>query len=149
MTGARLKRIEGYITGDEFMVTYGDGLSDVDIKALVKFHQSNGKLGTVTGVRPPSRFGELVLSGDSVDKFSEKPHAAEGLINGGFFVFSRGFFDYVADEDTCTLEGEPLERLSSDGQLGVFRHEGFWQPIDTQRELEAVNAIWKTGRAPW
>ncbi len=148
MTGARIKRIEQYIDGDLFMVTYGDGVADIDINRLLEFHKSHGKTGTVTGVRPSSRFGELIVEGDRVIQFSEKPQIREGLINGGFLVFNRDFFNYLKDEDSCRLEAEPLERLALDNELMTYNHDGFWHCMDTYRDMEALNDIWKK-QAPW
>ena len=150
MTGARLKRVERYL-GDatQFLLTYGDGLSDVDVPASVAFHQAHGKLATVTGVRPPSRFGELVVDGSRVDKFSEKPNVAEGYINGGFFVFSREFLKYVDDDDSCILERGPLERAAADGELMIHPHHGFWQCMDTYRDLVRLEDAWNNGNPPW
>jgi glucose-1-phosphate cytidylyltransferase len=148
LTGARVKRIEKYIDGDLFMLTYGDGVADIDIKKLLEFHKSHGKIGTVTGVHPSSRFGELVVESDQVKEFSEKPQIKEGFINGGFFVFNKKFFDYLNDDDSCVLEGEPLEHLASDGELMIWKHKGFWQCMDTYRDMMLLNDIW--GReAPW
>lgn len=149
MTGARVKRIEKYITGSEFMLTYGDGVANIDINQLLEFHRSHGKIGTVTGVRPPSRFGELVVEGEMVAKFSEKPLVSQGYINGGFFVFDRRFFDYLTAEDGCVLEREPLERLAEEGELVMYPHPGYWQCMDTYRDLELLQKTWETGRAPW
>lgn len=148
-TGARVKKIESYIDTDVFMLTYGDGLSNINIKNLLEYHKSHGKIGTVTGVHPPSRFGELVMKSDRVESFSEKPKTINGLISGGFFVFNRSIFDYLEDEDGCILEKRPLENLSSDGELMVYPHEGFWQCVDTYRELEMLNDMWKSSNAPW
>ena len=148
-TGARVKRIEKYIDGDIFMLTYGDGVSNVDISRLLKFHRSHGKIGTVTGVHPSSRFGELVINKDRVVDFGEKPQTKEGLINGGFFVFNKKFFEYIKDDDDCYMEKEPLENLVRDNELMVYRHEGFWQCMDTQRELDILGSLWDSGRAPW
>ena len=131
------------------MVTYGDGLSNVNIKNLLEYHKSHGKIGTVTGVHPSSRFGELVLKENQVELFSEKPQTIKGLINGGFFVFNRSFFDYLEDDDNCTLEKKPLESLAADGELMVYPHNDFWQCIDTYRELESLNNMWKSSNAPW
>jgi glucose-1-phosphate cytidylyltransferase len=130
------------------MATYGDGLASVDIGALMAFHKMHGKLATVTAVRPPARFGGLVLDGDAVGTFSEKPQTGEGWINGGFFVFEPRVFDYL-DSDDSILEREPLERLAADGELMAFRHEGFWQPMDTLREKELLESLWASGHAPW
>jgi len=149
MTGARLRRVAPYLTDDEFMLTYGDGLCDVDLRALLEFHRRSGTIGTVTGVRPQSRFGELAVDGAHVRAFSEKPSVTEGWINGGFFVFRRAMLEYVRDDDACTLEREPLERLAGDGQLSVFRHEGFWQCMDTYRDLMRLEEAWDGGNAPW
>ncbi len=148
MTGGRIRRLKSLVRGETFMATYGDGVSSVDIKALVAFHRAHGKLATVTAVRPPSRFGGLVLEAGTVREFSEKPQTGEGWINGGFFVFERGVFDYLAD-DTTILEREPLERLAADGQLMAFEHTGFWQPMDTLREKQLLESLWSSGSAPW
>jgi len=148
-TGARVKRIEKYINGDLFMLTYGDGVANIDIKKLLMFHIKHGKIGTVTGVHPSSRFGELVVKGDRVIRFGEKPQVKEGFINGGFFVFRKEFFKYLKDDDGCFMEKEPLENLSADGQLKVYLHEGFWQCMDTRRELDILNRLWASGNPPW
>ena len=149
MTGARIKRASRYLTGDRFMVTYGDGVADIDARTLVAFHAARGTLGTVTGVRPSSRFGELLTSGERVVQFSEKPRTHEGLINGGFFVFERGVLDYLTDAPGCVLEREPLEKLAADGQLSVFQHPGFWQCMDTYRDLQYLTQLWDAGAAAW
>jgi glucose-1-phosphate cytidylyltransferase len=148
MTGGRLLHLKKWIAGEPFMVTYGDGLGDVDIGALVEFHRAHGKLATVTAVHPPARFGDLVLDKDAVSQFSEKPQTGEGWINGGFFVFEPGVFDYIPDDQT-SLEREPLERLAADHQLMAFRHSGFWQPMDTLREKQLLESLWESGKAPW
>lgn len=148
MTGGRVLLLKRLIGNESFSVTYGDSLGNVDISALVKFHRSHGKLATVTAVRPPARFGELILDGDRVTQFREKPQTGEGWINGGFFVFEPGVFDYLAN-DQSVLEREPLERLAAEEQLMVFRHEGFWQPMDTLREKYLLESLWNEGRAPW
>jgi glucose-1-phosphate cytidylyltransferase len=148
-TGARLKRIEKYVTGDLFMVTYGDGVANINVRALVEYHRSHGKIGTVTAVRPPSRFGEFTLDGDKVIRFKEKPQTKEGLINGGYFVFDRAFFSYLQDDDSCTLEEEPLRTLAADGELMIYSHREFWQCVDTSRELEQLNNLWNVCQAPW
>jgi len=146
MTGGRVKRIERFIDTDTFMVTYGDGLTNLNIGELVNFHRSHGKLATLTASRPPSRYGILDLADDGqILRFREKVQA--DWINGGFFVFNRRVFNYLDPE--CVLEQEPLERLSSDGQLMAFRHEGFWIGMDTYREYEMLNQIWDSGNAPW
>jgi glucose-1-phosphate cytidylyltransferase len=147
MTGGRLLRLKPWL-GERFMVTYGDGVADVDIRALVAFHQAHGKLATVTAVRPPARFGGLGLAGDRVQEFSEKPQAGEGWINGGFFVFEPAVLDFVRDEQT-SLEREPLEQLAKQGQLMAFRHAGYWQPMDTLREKQILESLWASGKAPW
>ena len=148
MTGGRVLALKRLIGNETFSVTYGDSLGDVDVRALVEFHRSHGRLATVTAVRPPARFGELILDGDCVREFREKPQTGEGWINGGFFIFEPGVFDYLADDQTV-LEREPLERLAADGQLMVFRHQGFWQPMDTLREKLLLESLWNEGRAPW
>ena len=148
MTGGRVRRLRAILGNQAFMCTYGDGLSDVDIPALVAFHKSHGKLATVTGVRPPARFGGLALDGDAVREFSEKPQAEGGWINGGFFVFEPGVFNYLKGDDAI-LEREPLERLAQDGQLRAFLHDGFFQPMDTLRERELLESLWASGQAPW
>lgn len=150
MTGARLRRARDYLDRGPFCLTYGDGLGDVNIAELIKFHRSHGKLGTVTGVRPPGRFGELRVEERQVTGFAEKPQASGGLINGGFFIFEREFVDrYLDDHDDLTLEGEPLQRLAADGELMVWQHDGFWQAMDTYRELRLLEEFWNAGRAPW
>jgi glucose-1-phosphate cytidylyltransferase len=147
MTGGRLKRLAAYLDG-RFMVTYGDGVGNVDIEKLVRFHDQHGRLATVTAVRPPARFGAMEMHEDQVTSFAEKPQAAAGWINGGFFVFERAVLDFIADDST-SLEHEPLERLAAEGQLMAFRHPGFWEPMDTQRDLDNLNRQWAAGEAPW
>lgn len=149
MTGARVKRIEKYIEGDIFMLTYGDGVTDLNIEHLLEYHKSHGKIGTVTGVFPPSRYGELMIEGDRVLAFKEKPKVYAGAINGGYFVFNRSFFDYLSDADRCILEREPLERLAQDDQLRVYLHKGFWQCMDTYRDFKYLTELWEGGNAPW
>lgn len=147
-TGGRVKRISPW-TGDEtFMMTYGDGLSDVDIGKLVEFHRRHGKLATVTAVRPPARFGELKFDGDMVTSFVEKPQVGEGWINGGFFVLEPGAFEYI-DGDKTMFEQEPLARLAQDHQLVAYRHQGFWQSADTLRDVRLLRRLWDEGNAPW
>ncbi len=148
-TGARVKKIESYIDSDTFMLTYGDGLANVNIECLIKYHKSHGKIGTMTGVHPSSRFGELVVKDSRIEKFAEKPQTTSGIINGGFFVFNRSFFDYLKGDENCILEREPLETLASDGELMIYPHEGFWQCVDTYRELEQLNNLWKSANPPW
>lgn len=148
LTGGRLLRLRAWLQEGTFMLTYGDGLSDIDLGALVAFHRAHGKAATVTAVRPPARFGALHIEGERVVRFSEKPQSEEGWINGGFFVFEPGVFSYLVDDRT-TLEREPLERLAADGQLMAYRHEGFWQPMDTLRDKQHLEALWASGAAPW
>lgn len=147
LTGARLKRITKYLTGDRFVTTYGDGVSDVDLKALTTFHRSHGKLATVTGVHPSSRFGELRVEGGLVREFKEKPELRTGWVSGGFFVFERAVADYLDDDGA--LEGQPLERLAAEGQLAMYPHEGYWQSMDTLRDVRALNEAWMSGQARW
>ena len=149
MTGARVKRAAKYLTGDRFMLTYGDGVSNVDLRRLLAFHEQAGTLATVTGVHPSSRFGELLVTGARVDQFSEKPRTHAGIINGGFFVFERKALEYLSDDPSCVLESEPLERLAADGQLSVYLHDGFWQCMDTYRDYQQLNQLWDAGGAPW
>lgn len=148
MTGGRLLRLKEWIGTSTFMATYGDGVGNVDVGALVSFHRSHGKAATITAVRPPARFGALILKGDRVATFSEKPQTGEGWINGGFFVFEPNVLGYI-DGDQSVLEQETLERLAGDGQLMAYRHEGFWQPMDTLREKQLLENLWGTGMAPW
>ena len=145
LTAERIKRIARYLDGDRFMVTYGDGVADVDVRALVEFHRAQGRLATVTGVSPQTRFGELRTDGDRVVEFLEKPRLV-GRVNGGFFVFERAVLDYL---DDGPLEHSPLERLAREGQLSVFRHDGYWAAMDTIREKRVLEAEWATGRAQW
>ena len=149
MTGARVKQLQRYLSDDTFMATYGDGIADIDLAALLAFHQRHGRIATVTGVRPPSRFGELVTDGSQVVGFTEKPILQGGsYINGGFFVFNKAVFDYLSEDDQCALEGEPLERLAAAGQLEVFAHNGYWQCVDTPRDIDAMEHAWHSD-APW
>ena len=149
MTGARVKRIEKYIDEELFFLTYGDGLTDLNIRDTLKFHRSHGKTGTVTGVSPPSRYGELYIEGDRVLSFKEKPERMDGSINGGYFVFSRRFFDYLENREDCILERTPLKRLAEDGELRVYHHSGFWQCMDTFRDYNFLERLWESGQAPW
>tara|TARA_Y100000766_G_C18866539_1_gene586044 strand:- start:418 stop:1182 length:765 start_codon:yes stop_codon:yes gene_type:complete len=149
MTGGRLKRLEKYIDGKPFMLTYGDAVSDINISELVKFHKESGKIGTVTSVRPTARFGELTINKNNiVEIFQEKPQTTQGWINGGFFVFKPEFLDYISDDNTI-LEQEPLSKLSNDSQLSAFKHNGFWQSMDNIRDLNVLKKIWSEGNAPW
>jgi glucose-1-phosphate cytidylyltransferase len=145
-TGGRIKRVEQYIKGDEFYLTYGDGVADIDIQGLHEFHSRHGKMVTVAGIHPPSRFGILDVQDGVARSFREKP-VLEGLINGGFFVCKREFLDYL-DED-CVFEQRPLKQVASDGNLAVYHHEGFWQCMDTFKEVEAFNKQWAEGNRPW
>jgi glucose-1-phosphate cytidylyltransferase len=148
-TGGRVKRLKRWL-GDApaFMLTYGDGLADVDVNALVAFHRGHGKLATVMAVRPPARFGGLRMEGSRVVSFAEKSQAGEGWINGGFFVLDPKVLDYIEGDQT-PWEGAPMERLTREGQLMAYRHEGFWQPMDTLRERNLLEQSWNTGHAPW
>lgn len=148
MTGGRVKRLAPHVADGTFMLTYGDGLASVDLDKLLSFHRSHGKLVTVTAVHPAARFGELTMSGDKVTAFSEKPQVHEGWINGGFFVCEPGFLDLIAGDETI-LEREPLERAAASGQLMAYRHEGFWQCMDTKRDRDLLEEIWTKGQAPW
>jgi glucose-1-phosphate cytidylyltransferase len=147
-TAGRVKRLSEWVANDTFMLTYGDGLSNVDLQALVRFHRSHGKLATVTAVRPPARFGGLEFSGELVKAFTEKPQAGEGWINGGFFVFEPGILDLIGG-DSESLELDILPRLVNLGQLAAFRHDHFWQCMDTLRDKRYLESLWQEGRAPW
>ena len=146
-TGGRIKRLREHLDEETFMLTWGDGVSDVDLGALLDFHRSHGKLCTLTAVRPPARFGHLELDGDRISEFSEKPQVGEGWINGAFFVCEPGIFDYISGDDT-QFEREPLEGLARDGELMAFRHDGFWQCMDTIRDKKLLEELWEHG-APW
>lgn len=148
-TGGRVLRLRPHLrTGGTFMLTYGDGVSDVDLTALLAFHRAHGKLATVTAVRPPARFGDLCIESDRVTKFQEKPQAAGGSINGGFFVFEPAVLDFISD-DTTVLEKAPLEQLAARGELMAYRHDGYWQSMDTLRDRQALEEVWASGNAPW
>lgn len=151
MTGARVHRARKYLENEsDFCLTYGDGLSDVNVKDLLKFHKAHGKVATVTGVRPPGRFGELRVEGSSVRAFNEKPQASGGRINGGFFVMKNQIFSrYLNEREDLILEREPLEGLARDKELEMFPHDGFWQPMDTPREYQLLNELWEAKKAPW
>ncbi|MFJ9450899.1 glucose-1-phosphate cytidylyltransferase [Herbaspirillum sp. NPDC101397] len=151
LTGARIKRIRKYIGDDEnFMLTYGDGVGDINIDELLKFHQAHGKILTVTGVRPPGRFGELMHAPDGqVTEFNEKPQATGGRISGGYFVCRRDIFDYLDDREDLTFETDPMRKLVADGQMMVFEHDGFWQPMDTYRDYSYLNNAVAINKAPW
>ncbi|MCJ2011962.1 glucose-1-phosphate cytidylyltransferase [Methylobacterium sp. J-076] len=148
MTGGRLKRVRPYLGEGDFCMTYGDGLSNVDITALLKFHASHGKLATVTAVTPAARFGAMVIEEDAVSRFEEKPVNVNDSINGGFFVLSPRALDHVGDDSTV-WEREPMERLASEGELMAFRHSGFWQPMDMLRDKLHLEELWAKGQAPW
>lgn len=148
MTGGRLKQISSHLDGNDFCMTYGDGLSDVNINKLIQFHQSEGKLATVTAVLPPGRFGNLKLDEQRVIGFEEKPKGDEGWINGGFFVLSPKVLDYI-DDDTTVWEKSPMEQLASSDNFRAYKHHGFWQPMDTLREKRLLENLWNTGKAPW
>ena len=148
LTGGRLLRLKNLIGDQTFMVTYGDGLADVNIKSLVAFHRGHGKLATISAVSPIARFGRLELNGDRVAQFAEKRQTGEGWINGGFFVFEPRVLDYV-DDDQTSLEGKPLENLAAESQLMAYRHRGFWHPMDTMRDKQYLEALWASGNAPW
>jgi glucose-1-phosphate cytidylyltransferase len=147
-TGGRLRRLKADIGTETFLMTYGDGVADVDIDKLVAFHRGHGRLATVTAVRPPARFGSLEIEGEFVTRFGEKVQADSGWINGGFFVLEPGVIDYIEDDKTI-WERAPLERLASDGQLAAYQHEGFWQPMDTLRDRRLLEELWASGAAPW
>lgn len=147
-TGGRVKRLAPYLGGERFMLTWGDGVSDVDLGALLAFHRRHGKLLTVTAVRPPGRFGHLVFDGDQVVDFDEKPDATEGWINGAFFVAEPKVLDYIADDETSWEHG-PMRTLAREGQLMAYKHHGFWQCMDTVRERQLLETLWASGRAPW
>lgn len=149
LKGARVKRVEKYLDDDINMMTYGDGVADIDIKALVKFHKSHGKILTITGVYPPSRFGEIFEEKKKLVSFKEKPQSSVGLINGGFFVFDKRLFEYLSPDEKCDLEYETFEKLVPLGEVMVYRHLGNWECVDTERDLKHLNTIWGEGRAFW
>lgn len=148
LTGGRIKRLAPYLGNETFMLTWGDGVSDVNLHELLKFHRSHGKLATLTAVRPTARFGHLELNGDAVAEFSEKPQTKEGWINGAFFVLEPGVFDYIEGDQT-QWEKEPLENLAKDGQLMAYKHNSFWQCMDTLRDKKLLESLWNSGKAPW
>ncbi|HEX8458780.1 MAG TPA: glucose-1-phosphate cytidylyltransferase [Pyrinomonadaceae bacterium] len=147
-TGGRVRRLAPFLQDGTFMVTYGDGVADIDLGALLKFHRHHGRVATVTAVRPPARFGGLVFDGDMVVDFTEKPQIGEGWINGGFLVLEPEIFNYLED-DFSSLEADALERLAADKQLAAYRHEGFWQCMDTLRDKRLLESLWQERRAPW
>ena len=149
LKGARLKRIEKYIDSDIFMVTYGDGVANINISDLLRFHDSHDKVATLTGVKPPSRFGTLSTEGYKVKSFIEKPQAIEGLINGGFFVFNKKIFNYLTDDDLCDLEIGTLDKLAEENELMVYKNLGEWMCMDTVRDMEYLNKLWSSGKVFW
>jgi glucose-1-phosphate cytidylyltransferase len=134
---------------EQFAVTYGDGLTDVDLRAELNFHFAHGQIGTVLGVNPPSRFGQIELNGDRVLRFEEKPEFKDEWINGGYFFFRRQFLNYLSTDESCVLERTPLVKLAEDQQLALYKHTGYWACMDTQRDIDALNNLWKSQRAPW
>jgi glucose-1-phosphate cytidylyltransferase len=147
-TGGRIKRLQPFIGNETFMLTWGDGVSDVNLARLLQFHKSHGKLATLTAVRPPARYGHMAFEGDHITEFIEKPQIGEGWINGAFFVLEPGIFDYIDGDDT-QWERKPLECLARDGQLMAYRHESFWQCMDTLREKHILETLWESDKAPW
>jgi glucose-1-phosphate cytidylyltransferase len=147
-TGGRIKRLERWLGRETFMATYGDGVADIDLNGLLRFHHEHGRIATVTAVRPPARFGGLVFDGDLVAEFTEKPQIGEGWINGGFLVFEPAIFDYLHGDETV-LEADALEQLAEDRQLVAYRHERFWQCMDTIRDKRLLDGLWESGEAPW
>jgi glucose-1-phosphate cytidylyltransferase len=148
LTGGRIKRLQPFMGNHTFMLTWGDGVSDVNLNQLLDFHRSHGKLATLTAVRPPARFGHLDFEGDRIRQFTEKPQTSEGWINGAFFVLEPEVFDYI-DDDMTQWEREPLERLAADGQLMAYKHDQFWQCMDTLRDKRLLEDLWQSGEAPW
>lgn len=151
LTGSRVKQASKYLgkSREPFLLTYGDGVADLNIRNLVAFHKRHGKCATLTGVRPQGRFGALETKGDQVLRFTEKPAGGQGLINGGFFVLERAFLDYLSEDESCLLEREPMERCARGGELRVFEHNGYWQCLDTYRDWMHLNERWQRGQAPW
>lgn len=150
MTGGRVRRIKKYVENDDtFMLTYGDGVGDIDVDKLLEFHKSHGKCVTLTGVRPPGRFGELAIDNNLVTGFNEKPQTGSGRINGGFFVCNKEIFNYMDGDDSLVFEQEPMKRLVEAGELMVYKHDGFWQPMDTYREYSLLNKLYDEEKAPW
>jgi len=148
MTGGRLKRVSRYIHSNSFLLTYGDGVTNLNIREVFEFHQQKGKLATVTAVRPSSRYGELSIREGLVEAFVEKPQTHEGWISGGFFVMNRQVLDLIPGDETV-LESDPMQNLAREGELAVYQHDGFWQSMDTYREMELLNVLWRGGEAPW
>lgn len=148
MTGGRIKRMQSYIGNETFLLTYGDGVADIDINALVKFHKSHGKMVTVSAVHPGARFGELDMDNGVVKTFKEKPQTGQGWINGGYFVIEPEFFDFIKDDNTI-LEKEPLENVAEMGELMAYQHNNYWQCMDTKRDRDHLEELWQSGKAPW
>jgi glucose-1-phosphate cytidylyltransferase len=148
-TGGRLFRAQRYLETETFFFTYGDAVGDLDIAKLLAYHREKGRIATVTGVHPTSRYGEIQLSDGLASEFNEKPTVADGVVSGGFFVFQKEVFDYLGDEPGLFLEVEPLQRLARDGELAVYLHEGYWEPMDTYRDYLHLNDVWRRGNAPW
>jgi glucose-1-phosphate cytidylyltransferase len=148
LTGGRVKRLQPWLSKDTFMVTYGDGVSDINLGDLLRFHQSHGRVATVTAVRPPARFGGLIFDGDLITEFTEKPQIGEGWINGGFLVFEPEVFEYLSGDDS-SLESDALERLAANKQLAAYRHDSFWQCMDTMRDMRLLESLWASGDTPW
>ena len=148
MTGGRVKKMKPFIGNETFMLTYGDGVANIDINKVIKFHKSHGKMVTVTAVRPTARFGELEMKGDEVTSFQEKPQTNQGWINGGYFIIEPEFFNFIK-EDATILERDPLEKAAKSGELMAYCHEGYWQCMDTQRDKDSLEELWDSGNAPW
>lgn len=148
-TGCRLANLKSYIGNETFFMTYGDGVSDIDVNALLAFHRKSGRAVTLTAIRPPARFGALKIEDGIVQNFAEKPRDGGGWVSGGFFVCEPSVFDYVTQDDACVFEHEPMERLAREGQLAAFQHHGFWSSMDTVRDVNALNDMWRAGPAPW
>lgn len=148
MTGGRVKRMKEFIGNETFLLTYGDGLADININSLLEFHRSHGKMATVSAVHPGARFGELAIKGSDVLSFKEKPQTSQGWINGGYFVFEPSFFDYIEGDETI-LEKTPLENVAKMGELSAYKHHGFWHCMDTKRDRDSLEALWNLGSAPW
>jgi glucose-1-phosphate cytidylyltransferase len=148
MTGGRLKRVEHYVNGETFCLTYGDGVSDIDISQLIQHHRATGRLATVTAIQPPGRYGALMIDDGAVHHFQEKPEGDGAWINGGFFVLEPGVFDYIEGDETM-WEQKPLQKIAADGQLSAYKHDGFWQAMDTLRDKRHLEELWAAGNAPW
>jgi glucose-1-phosphate cytidylyltransferase len=149
LKGARIKRVEKYLDDDLTMATYGDGVADIDINKLIDFHKSHGKILTITGVRPPSRFGEIIVEGDKAASFTEKPQSSTGLINGGFFIFDKRLLKYLTTDENCDLEHGIFEKLAAKDELMVYKHPGQWECVDTERDFKNLNKLWGNGQAFW